>query len=66
MKLSDNKEMQQALDLTEDSRELDWVFPSFVGELFKGNFRFDLLHPYPAQSLEEKEIGDEFIERAGS
>ncbi|NDC83203.1 DNA polymerase II [bacterium] len=57
MKITDNHDKQQALDLTEDSRDLVWR-DSFVGELFKGNFRWDLMNPYPAQSPDDKAIGD--------
>ncbi|MBT6121392.1 DNA polymerase II [bacterium] len=58
MKISDNLEKQAALDLTEDSREEEWKFESFVGELFKGNFRWDLIHPYRVQPEADKKIGD--------
>jgi alkylation response protein AidB-like acyl-CoA dehydrogenase len=61
MQITDNKEKQQALDLTEDSRQTEWR-ASFVAELFKGNFRWDLIHPYPTQSAEEKAIGDKVLE----
>jgi len=57
MQITDNKEKQQALDLTEDSRQTEWR-DSFVAELFKGSFRWDLIHPYPTQSGEDKAIGD--------
>ena len=61
MKITDNKEKQAAMDLAEDSREQEWQFESFVGELFKGNFRWDLIHPYPTQSPSEKAIGDKLV-----
>jgi len=41
----------------------DWEAVSFTAEVFKGNFRWDLLHPFPAQSAEDKKIGDEYIEK---
>ena len=37
----------QSRALAEESRESDWLNPSFMKELFLGNFRFDLIHPYP-------------------
>ena len=37
----------QSRALAEESRDSDWVNPSFMKELFLGNFRFDLIHPYP-------------------
>ena len=58
MKLTDNTDKQNALDLAEDSREKEWLHASFVAELFKGSFRWDLIHPYPVQSAEDKAIGD--------
>jgi alkylation response protein AidB-like acyl-CoA dehydrogenase len=60
MQISDNKEKQQAMDLAEDSREQVWR-ASFVAELFKGNFRWDLIHPYPTQSEEDRLIGDALL-----
>lgn len=38
---------EEARALAEESRETDWVNPSFMKELFLGNFRFDLIDPYP-------------------
>ncbi|MEO2036859.1 MAG: hypothetical protein ABGZ35_32690, partial [Planctomycetaceae bacterium] len=38
---------EQSRALAEASRETDWVNPSFMKELFLGNFRFDLIDPYP-------------------
>jgi alkylation response protein AidB-like acyl-CoA dehydrogenase len=61
MKLTDNKEKQASLDLAEDSRETDWNQPSFVAEIFKGNFNWNLIHPFPYQTEEDKKIGDEFL-----
>jgi alkylation response protein AidB-like acyl-CoA dehydrogenase len=58
MKMSAEK--RAALDVAESARESDWKFPSFVAQLFEGKFDWKLLHPYPAQSAEDKKIGDEF------
>lgn len=55
------KAKDEAMQLAEDSREKDWKFPSFTAELFRGNFRWDLMHPYPVQSEEDKAIGDAVI-----
>jgi len=54
---------QQALDLAEASRETEWKYPSFIAELFKGNFNWDLIHPYPEQDPADKKIGDDFLEK---
>ena len=32
---------------------------SFTAEMFRGDFRWDLMHPYPEQDAEDKKIGDE-------
>ena len=53
----------QAMELAESARETEWKFPSFTAELFRGNFRWDLIHPYPRQDAEDKRIGDELIEK---
>lgn len=67
MDLTDNKNLSEgkkkALELAEDSRETEWQHPSFVAELFQGRINWDLIHPFPAQSPEDKKIGDEFLAR---
>lgn len=52
---------QASLDVAEDSRETEWTKPSFVGEMFKGNLKWDLISPFPLQTEEEKKIGDEYM-----
>ncbi len=61
---SENLDKDKAMELAEASRETEWEHPSFVAELFKGNFRWDLLHPYPFQDPDDKRVGDEFIEKS--
>ena len=51
---------ETTLELAEESREKEWKHPSFMGELFLGAVRWDLLFPYPEQSEAEKRKGDEF------
>tara|TARA_R110001592_G_scaffold226999_2_gene483222 strand:- start:189 stop:2165 length:1977 start_codon:yes stop_codon:yes gene_type:complete len=58
----DDKEKQASLDVAEDARQSDWQEPSFVAELFQGNFVWDQIHPFPLQSDEDKKIGDDYIE----
>ncbi|MCT4639298.1 MAG: acyl-CoA dehydrogenase family protein [Bacteroidales bacterium] len=58
--MSDNR--QKSMDLAEESREKEWKHPSFVAELFKGNFKWRLVKDFPEQSAEDKKIGDDFIE----
>lgn len=52
----------EARRVAEASREKDWNAPSFVKELFLGNFRLDLVHPYPLSDpmAERPEFGEFF------
>ncbi|MCC6696126.1 MAG: acyl-CoA dehydrogenase family protein [Candidatus Hydrogenedentes bacterium] len=63
MSSTENKAKDKAMDLAEDARQAEWAFPSFTAELFRGNFRWDLMHPFPAQDAEDKKIGDDYIAR---
>lgn len=54
----DTKAKDEAMELAEQAREEAWEFPSFTAEMFRGKFRWDLVHPYPAQDPEDKKIGD--------
>ena len=54
---------KRALELTEDAREEDFAEPGFVGDLFMGKFRLDLLFPFPEQSTEDKKAGDHILEK---
>jgi alkylation response protein AidB-like acyl-CoA dehydrogenase len=38
---------QEAMAVAEAAREKEWTRPSFMREMFLGNFRLDLIHPYP-------------------
>src|SRR6266576_954277 len=42
-----------AREVAEAAREQEWAAPSFVRELFLGNLRMDLIHPYPEQDPDE-------------
>ncbi len=46
----------QAREVAEASRETEWQQPSFMAEMFLGNFRFDLIDPYPRLELERPEF----------
>ncbi len=52
----------QSRALAEESRESDWVNPSFMKELFLGNFRFDLIDPYP-ERIEWRAEFKEYFEK---
>ncbi len=47
--------------LAEDARQAEWENVSFTAEVFKGSFRWDLVHPFPAQSPEDRKIGDDYL-----
>ncbi|MDP9121371.1 MAG: acyl-CoA dehydrogenase family protein [Acidobacteriota bacterium] len=42
--------------VAEASREAEWTQPSFMREMFLGNFRLDLLHPFPLPQEERPEF----------
>jgi alkylation response protein AidB-like acyl-CoA dehydrogenase len=55
------KDQQQIGELesrkvAEASRQAEWAQPSFMRELFLGNFRLDLLQPYPLPGEERPEF----------
>jgi hypothetical protein len=37
--------------VAEDARETEWTAPSFLKEIFLGNLRLDLVHPFPEADL---------------
>lgn len=41
---------EESRRVAEESRETTWKNPSFMKEMFLGNFRFDLIHPYPERT----------------
>lgn len=45
----------EAMEVAEASRQKEWMKPSFLRELFLGNFRLDLIHPFPLPPTEEEE-----------
>jgi len=57
----DNKAKDVAMQLAEDARQAEWESVSFTAEVFKGNFRWDLIHPFPVQSPEDRKIGDDYL-----
>lgn len=51
----------KALEVIEAAREAEWKYPSFLGELFMGRFRSELIFPYPEQEEEDRRIGNEYM-----
>ena len=47
---------QEAMKVAEASRQTEWKQPSFMRELFLGNFRLDLIHPFPLEETERPEF----------
>lgn len=56
-----DEEKLKAFEVAEEAREKEWVYPSFVAELFLGRLRWDLILPFPEQSDDDRKIGDEFL-----
>src|SRR5260370_788268 len=53
----------EARDVAESAREQDWAAPSFVRDLFLGNLRMDLIHPYPEQDADEVARAKPFLDK---
>lgn len=51
----------EARNVAEAARETQWKHPSFVKELFLGNFRLDLIHPYPLKGDERPEFKEYYL-----
>lgn len=62
-KMSDAK--ASALNITEEARESIWQHPSFAKSLFMGEFKSDLIFPFPRQSPEDKLVGDQLVKKVG-
>ena len=46
----------EARRVAEEARETEWKAPSFLRQIFLGNFRLDLVHPFPAAPPERPEF----------
>ncbi len=46
----------EAMKVAEASRQQEWTQPSFMREMFLGNFRLDLIHPFPLEEEERPEF----------
>ena len=54
---------QKSRRVAEGARQREWTQPSFGRELFLGQLRLDLIHPYPRPRPEEVEKGEAFLGR---
>src|ERR1700682_2952829 len=52
----------EARRVAEEARESEWKAPSFLKQIFLGNFRLDLVHPFPEAPPERPEFR-EFLDR---
>src|SRR6267154_5742906 len=55
----------EARDVAEAAREQEWAAPSFVRDLFLGNLRMNLIHPYPEQDADEVARAKPFLDKLG-
>ncbi|WP_019613669.1 acyl-CoA dehydrogenase family protein [Psychromonas ossibalaenae] len=62
-KMSDAK--ASSLHITESARESVWQHPSFGKSLFMGEFKKEILFPFPVQSDDDKKIGDQLVKQVG-
>jgi hypothetical protein len=53
----------EAREVAEAAREKDWDKPSFVRQLFEGNFRIGLIHPFPEIDPAELDRAKPFMDR---
>jgi alkylation response protein AidB-like acyl-CoA dehydrogenase len=58
-----SKGQRDALELAEASRDPLDDRGSFASNLFVGRYDFDRIHPYPAQSAEDRATGQPFLEK---
>jgi hypothetical protein len=47
---------EEARRVAEEARETEWTAPSFLKEIFLGNYRLDLIHPFPEAPLDRPEF----------
>jgi alkylation response protein AidB-like acyl-CoA dehydrogenase len=52
----------EARRVAEEARETEWKAPSFLKQIFLGNFRLDLVHPFPEAPPERPEFRS-FLEK---
>ena len=55
------KEERAAFETAEASRQTEWKPSSFLRGIFEGKFLWELVHPFPEQSPEDKKIGDAYL-----
>ncbi len=63
LKGKENAEKARSLEVAEEAREDTGKLPSFVGDLFMGKLRWELVFPFPEQDENDRKIGDEFLQK---
>ena len=53
----------EAREVAEAARETHWEQPSFVRQLFEGNFKLDLIHPFPEPTAADIAKAKPFLEK---
>ena len=52
-----------SLEIAESSREAAGEYPTFAGQLFMGKLPWEIITPFPAQSDEDRAMGNAFLEQ---
>ena len=58
-----NQEKRQSLEIIEEAREKTYKYKSFGGQLFMGEFHHQLVFPFPEQTAEERQLGEDYTEK---
>ncbi|MEO6068070.1 MAG: acyl-CoA dehydrogenase family protein [Gemmatimonadales bacterium] len=53
----------EAREVAEAARETHWEQPSYVRQLFEGNFKLDLIHPFPEPTAADLAKAKPFLEK---
>ena len=61
-----SKDKLASLEFAENARETDWKHPSYALQLFHGKLDWELIHPFPLQSTEDKKKGDDYLAKLES
>src|SRR5690349_25045359 len=57
------KGQREALELAEAARDPLEDRGSFASNLFVGRYDFNRIHPYPAQTADDRDAGEEFLRK---
>jgi alkylation response protein AidB-like acyl-CoA dehydrogenase len=54
-------EEAKSIQVAEESREMDWKSKSFMGSMFMGDLDMNLAYPFPEQTEDDLQAGDDVI-----